>query len=173
MLTILMRITEILKNSLKTQQFFLTISGVSNNIFRLSSSSNRSKTFLIDLAKTCCFEFSNCRNISKIPSKLNRIIFCGFFIICLKQFENISYRCSSLTVQRTSSHVLKSFEKFGNGMVGPASNALLIISLFSESFIEKNSVILFFSIGVLRKSGKLARFTIMFPAKFSSDNIEI
>ena len=58
-------------------------------------------------------------------------------------------------------------------MVGPASNALLMISLFSESFIEKNSVILFFSIGVLRKSGKLARFTIMFPAKFSSDNIEI
>jgi len=27
--------------------------------------------------------------------------------------------------------------------------------------------------GFLRKSGKLARFTIMFPAKFSSDNIEI
>ena len=63
---------------------FLAISGVSNTILRLSSSFNRSKTFLIDLDKTCCFEFSNCRNISNIPSKLNRIIFCGFFMICLK-----------------------------------------------------------------------------------------
>jgi len=27
--------------------------------------------------------------------------------------------------------------------------------------------------GVLRKSGKLARFIIIFPAKFSSDNNEI
>ena len=76
-------------------------------------------------------------------------------------------------IQSTSNHVLKSFEKFGNGIVGPASRALLIISIFSESVIEKNSIILFLSIGVLKKSGRLARFTIIFPAKFSSDNIGI
>jgi hypothetical protein len=49
-------------------------------------------------------------------------------------------------------------------MVGPASRALLIISDFSGSDIEKNSVILFFRIGFLRKSGRLARFIIIFPA---------
>ena len=76
-------------------------------------------------------------------------------------------------MQSTSSQVLNSLEKFGNGTVGPASSALLMISAYSESSIEKNSVILFLSIGVLRKSGRLARFTIIFPAKFSSDNIEI
>jgi peptidoglycan biosynthesis protein MviN/MurJ (putative lipid II flippase) len=76
-------------------------------------------------------------------------------------------------VQSISSQVLNSFEKFGNGIVGPASSALLMISVFSESSIEKNSIILFLSIGVLRKLGRLARFTIIFPAKFSSDNIEI
>jgi len=63
---------------------------------------------------------------------------------------------------------LKSFEKFGNGIVGPASSALLIISILSDSFIEKNSVILFLRIGVLRKSGKLARLIMIFPAKLSS-----
>ena len=67
-------------------------------------------------------------------------------------------------VQSTSSHVLKSFEKFGNGIVGPASSALLTISNLSESGIEKNSVILFLRIGFLRKSGRLARFIIIFPA---------
>ena len=78
-----------------------------------------------------------------------------------------------MIVQSTSSQVLKSFEKFGNGIVGPASKALLIISVFSEVFMEKNSVILFLSIGVRKKLGRLARFTIIFPAKFSSDNTEI
>ena len=80
---------------------------------------------------------------------------------------------SSLTVESTSNHVLKSFAKFGNGMVGPASSALVIISAFSYSSMEKNSSILFLSIGVLKKSGRLARFTIIFPAKFSSANIKI
>jgi len=59
---------------------------------------------------------------------------------------------------------MKNFEKFGNGIVGPASSALLMISDFSESEIEKNSVILFFRMGFLRKSGRLARFIIIFPA---------
>jgi hypothetical protein len=59
---------------------------------------------------------------------------------------------------------LNNLEKFGNGIVGPASSALLIISDLSSSDIEKNSVILFFSMGFLRKSGKLARFIIIFPA---------
>jgi hypothetical protein len=76
-------------------------------------------------------------------------------------------------IQSISNHVLKSLEKFGNGIVGPASKALLIISAFSGSLIEKNSVILFLSIGVRKKLGRLARFTIIFPAKFSSDNTEI
>ena len=68
------------------------------------------------------------------------------------------------TVQSTSSHVLNSFEKFGNGMVGPASSALLTISDLSESGIEKNSVILFLRIGFLRKSGRFARIIIIFLA---------
>jgi hypothetical protein len=59
---------------------------------------------------------------------------------------------------------LNSFEKFGKGIVGPASRALLMISDFSGSDIEKNSVILFFRMGFLRKSGRLARFIIIFPA---------
>jgi hypothetical protein len=59
---------------------------------------------------------------------------------------------------------LNSFEKFGNGIVGPASSALLMISDLSGSDIEKNSVILFFRMGFLRKSGRLARFIIIFPA---------
>jgi len=80
---------------------------------------------------------------------------------------------SSLTVESTSNHVLKSFAKFGNGMVGPASSALVIISAFSYSSMEKNSSILFLSIGVRRKSGKFARFTMIFPAKLSSDNTVI
>jgi hypothetical protein len=67
-------------------------------------------------------------------------------------------------VQSTSSHVLNSFEKFGNGIVGPASSALLMISDLSGSDIEKNSIILFLRIGFLRKSGRLARFIIIFPA---------
>ena len=74
-------------------------------------------------------------------------------------------------VASTSSHVLNNFEKLGNGMVGPAFNALTMISAFSSPFFEKNSVILFLRIGVLRKSGKLARFTIIFPAKFGSDTL--
>ena len=32
------------------------------------------------------------------------------------------------------------------------------------SSFEKNSIILFFKIGVRRKSGRLAKFTIIFPA---------
>jgi hypothetical protein len=39
-----------------------------------------------------------------------------------------------------------------------------MISDFSGSDIEKNSVILFFRMGFLRKSGRLARFIIIFPA---------
>ena len=65
--------------------------------------------------------------------------------------------------------VLNNLEKFKNGIVGPASNALLIISFLSNSFFEKNSIILFFKIGVLRKSGRLAKLTMIFPAKLSSD----
>ena len=49
-------------------------------------------------------------------------------------------------------------------MVGPASSAFDIISILSNSDIEKNSSILFFKIGVRRNSGKLAKITIMFPA---------
>ena len=56
-------------------------------------------------------------------------------------------------------------------MVGPALSALIMISAFSSSFFEKNSVILFLRIGVLRKSGKLARFTMIFPAKLGSDTL--
>ena len=66
-----------------------------------------------------------------------------------------------------TNHVLKSLEKLGNGIVGPASNALFITSSFSGSDREKNSIILFLSIGFLRKSGRLAKLTIIFPAKFS------
>jgi hypothetical protein len=81
--------------------------------------------------------------------------------------ENSPSLCSSVNVVRILSHVLKSFEKFGNGMVGPASNALLMTSFFSGSDNEKNSIILFLRIGFLRKSGKLAKLIIIFPAKFS------
>jgi len=59
---------------------------------------------------------------------------------------------------------LKSFAKFGKGIVGPASRALLMISFFSTSVIEKNSIILFFKTGILRKSGRFAKITIIFPA---------
>ena len=84
--------------------------------------------------------------------------------------KNSPSLCSSGMVASISSHVLKSFEKFGNGMVGPASSALLIISFFSGSEREKNSIILFFKIGFLRKSGRFAKFTMIFPAKFCSTN---
>ena len=56
-------------------------------------------------------------------------------------------------------------------MVGPALSAFTIISAFYSSLMKKNSVILFLRIGVLRKSGKLARFTIIFPAKLGSDTL--
>jgi hypothetical protein len=71
---------------------------------------------------------------------------------------------SSGLVARISSHVEKSLEKFGNGIVGPASRALLIISSLSGADKVKNSSILFFKIGFLRKSGRLAKLIIMFPA---------
>ena len=67
-------------------------------------------------------------------------------------------------MQSTSSHVLNSFEKFGKGIVGPASSALLMISDLSGSDIEKNSIILFLRMGFLRKSGRFAKITIIFPA---------
>jgi hypothetical protein len=63
---------------------------------------------------------------------------------------------------------LKSLEKLGNGIVGPASNALFMTSFFSDSDNEKNSIILFFKIGLLRKSGRLAKLIMILPAKFSS-----
>jgi hypothetical protein len=40
-------------------------------------------------------------------------------------------------------------------------------SFLSGSDNEKNSTILFFNIGFLRKSGRLAKLIIIFPAKFS------
>ena len=77
---------------------------------------------------------------------------------------------SSGKTVRISNHVLNNLEKLGKGMVGPASNALLINCFFSSSSIAKNSIILFFKIGVLRKSGRFAKTTMMLPAKFSSAN---
>lgn len=81
--------------------------------------------------------------------------------------ENNPVLCSSDRVVKILSHDLNNFEKLGNGIVGPASNALFIISFRSASDNEKNSIILFFKIGFLRKSGRLAKLIMIFPAKFS------
>jgi hypothetical protein len=49
-------------------------------------------------------------------------------------------------------------------IIGPASKALLIISPYSLSDIEKNSIILFFRTGIRRKSGRFDNITMIFPA---------
>jgi hypothetical protein len=81
--------------------------------------------------------------------------------------ENNPFLCSSERVVKILSHVLNNLPKLENGIVGPASNALFMTSFLSGSDNEKNSTILFFKIGLLRKSGRLAKLTMMFPAKFS------
>ena len=57
--------------------------------------------------------------------------------------ENNPSLCSSGSVAKILSHVLNNFEKFGNGIVGPASNALLMTSFFSAQ-IRKNTLPFFF-----------------------------
>ena len=123
--------------------------------------------FLIVLARISFSFSSRVKNISRMPSMLKAINFCGERATSKIYAENNPSLCSSESVVRILSHVLKSLEKFGKGMVGPASNALLMTSFLSGSDNEKNSIILFFNIGFLRKSGRLAKLTMMFPAKFS------
>ncbi len=124
--------------------------------------------FLMVLDKIS-FSFSdNVKKISRIQSKLNVINFCGDCDTSIMYAENNPSLCSTESVVKIFSHDLKSLEKLGNGMVGPASNALFMTSFFSDSDSEKNSTILFFKIGFLRKSGRLAKLIMIFPAKFSS-----
>ena len=74
---------------------------------------------------------------------LKVINFCGDFATSVMYAENSPSLCSSVNVVRILSHVLKSFEKFGNGMVGPASNALLLL-LFFQVQIMKRTLSFFF-----------------------------
>ena len=82
------------------------------------------------------------------------INFCGDCDTSIMYAENNPSLCSSERVVKILSHDLKSFEKLGNGIVGPASNALFMTSFFQTSDIKKNSIILFFKIGFLRKVWK-------------------
>ena len=100
---------------------------------------------------------------------VNEINFSGDNNDCVIYATNIPSLCSSDRFAMIFNHDLNNFEKFRNGIVGPASNALFMISFLSNSSFEKNSTILFFKIGVLRKSGRLAKLTMIFPAKLSSD----
>jgi hypothetical protein len=85
----------------------------------------------MEFAIVCFFSEFREAKTSSIPSKLNKTNFCGFFRISEMYVVNIMVLFSSGLVARISSHVEKSLEKFGNGMVGPASKALLIISNLS------------------------------------------
>jgi len=110
--------------------------------------------------------------VSQSPQKLITFNLDGILEIFLTLEENEKEILSS-----TIKNIINNLNEEGkrkiliiipdNGIVGPASNALFIISFLSDSDIKKNSTILFFKIGFLKKSGRLAKLIMIFPAKFS------
>jgi len=62
---------------------------------------------------------------------------------------NIPSLCSSDRFAIIFNHDLNNFEKFRNGIVGPASNALFIISFLSSSGFEKILSFFFLKLGFL------------------------